>query len=332
MNSKTAVLTRESAPVCAEPTGNNVTMSDSISKPPGMELHWQDYLELTKPKVVALILLTAAIGMFLSTPTMVPWQILLFGNLGIGLCAASAAAINHLVDSRIDAEMARTRNRPLAQGRVPTRNAIVFALALGLTGVLILVFLVNPLTAILTVGGLIGYAFVYTLFLKRATPQNIVIGGLAGAIPPLLGWTAVTNEVHPHALLLVVIVFAWTPPHFWALAIHRRDDYAKVDIPMLPVTHGIPYTRLHILLYTILLFVVTLLPFAVGMLGPLYLLGAVTLGSGFLYWAIVLYRGNNPRAPMETFKYSSIYLMALFLVMLIDHYLFPQPTVITFTT
>jgi protoheme IX farnesyltransferase len=331
MNSK-AVLTTETAPVCAEPSGTNVTMSDSISKPPGIELHWQDYLELTKPKVVALILLTAAIGMFLSTPVMVPWQILLFGNLGIGLCAASAAAINHLVDSRIDAEMARTRNRPLAQGRVPTRNAIVFALALGLTGVLILIFLVNPLTAILTVGGLIGYAFVYTLFLKRATPQNIVIGGLAGAIPPLLGWTAVTNEVHPHALLLVVIVFAWTPPHFWALAIHRRDDYAKVDIPMLPVTHGIPYTRLHVLLYTILLFVVTLLPFAVGMLGPLYLLGAVVLGSGFLYWAIVLYRGNNPRAPMETFKYSSIYLMALFLVMLIDHYLFPQPTVITFNT
>ena len=332
MTSKSTLLAPETESAVADSTGNNLTMADSVDKPMADKLDWQDYFELTKPKVVALILLTAAIGMFLSTPGMVPWQALLFGNLGIGLCAASAAAINHLVDSRIDAEMARTRNRPMAQGRVPTRNAIVFALALGTAGVGILVFLVNPLTAILTVGGLIGYAFVYTLFLKRATPQNIVIGGLAGAIPPLLGWTAVTNEVHPHALLLVVIVFAWTPPHFWALAIHRRDDYAKVEIPMLPVTHGIPYTRLHILLYTILLFVVSLLPFAVGMLGPLYLLGAVVLGGGFLYWAIVLYRGKNPRAPMETFKYSSIYLMALFLVMLIDHYLFPQPTIITFTT
>ncbi len=293
---------------------------------------WRDYQELTKPKVVALLLLTAVIGMFLSTPGMVPWQVLLYGNLGIGLCAASAAAINHLVDSRIDAEMARTRNRPLATGRVNTRSALIFALALGVTGTLVLFYLVNPLTAVLTVASLIGYAFVYTLFLKRATPQNIVIGGIAGAAPPLLGWTAVTNEIHPHALLLVLIVFAWTPPHFWALAIHRRDEYAKVDIPMLPVTHGIPYTRLHVLLYTILLFVVTLLPFAVGMLGPLYLLGAVVLGAGFLYWSIVLYRGNNPRAPMETFKYSSIYLMALFLVMLIDHYLFPQPMVHTFTT
>jgi protoheme IX farnesyltransferase len=270
--------------------------------------------------------------MFLSTPAMVPWQVLLYGNLGIGLCAASAAAINHLVDSRIDAVMVRTCNRPLARGRVDTRNAVIFALLLGISGTLILALLVNPLTAWLTVASLIAYAFVYTLFLKRATPQNIVIGGIAGAAPPLLGWTAVTNEVHPHALLLVLIVFAWTPPHFWALAIHRRDDYAKADIPMLPVTHGIPYTRLHILLYTILLFVVSLLPFAVGMLGPLYLLGAVVLGAGFLYWSIVLFRGNNPRAPMETFKYSSIYLMSLFLVMLIDHYLFPQPTVLVFTT
>jgi protoheme IX farnesyltransferase len=304
---------------------------DDLATAPG-RAHWRDYLELTKPKVVALILLTSVIGMFLATPGMVPWQILLFGNLGIGLCAASAAAINHLVDSRIDAEMARTRNRPLAQKRVQTRDAVIFALLLGIGGTLMLVFLVNPLTAVLTVAGLIGYAFVYTLYLKRATPQNIVIGGLAGAIPPLLGWTAVTNHVHPHALLLVLIVFVWTPPHFWALAIHRRDDYAKVDIPMLPVTHGIPYTRLHVLLYTVVLFVVSLLPFAVGMLGPLYLLGAVVLGAGFLYWSTVLYRGNNPRAPMETFKYSSIYLMTLFLVMLIDHYLFPRTMVVSFTT
>lgn len=307
------------------------TTADGLAKAPEAA-GWRDYLELTKPWVVALLMLTAVIGMFLSTPGMVPWQVLVYGNLGIGLCAASAAAINHLVDSRIDAEMARTRNRPLAQGRVNNRNALIFATVIGVTGTLVLYYLVNPLTAVLTVASLIGYAFVYTLFLKRATPQNIVIGGIAGAAPPLLGWTAVTNEIHPHALLLVLIVFAWTPPHFWALAIHRRDEYAKVDIPMLPVTHGIPYTRLHILLYTILLFVVTMLPFAVGMLGPLYLLGAVVLGAGFLYWSIVLYRGNNPRAPMETFKYSSIYLMALFLVMLIDHYLFPQPVVHTFTT
>lgn len=293
---------------------------------------WQDYLELTKPKVVALILLTAVIGMFLSTPYMVPWQVLLYGNLGIGLCASSAAAINHLVDRRVDAVMARTKNRPVAQGRVDTSNAVLFAILLGVSGTALLYFLVNPLTAALTVASLIGYAFVYTLFLKRATPQNIVIGGLAGAAPPLLGWTAVTDEIHAHALLLVLIIFAWTPPHFWALAIHRRDEYAKADIPMLPVTHGIPFTRLHILLYTILLFVASILPFAVGMLGPLYLLGAVLLGAGFLYWAIVLFRGNNPRAPMETFKYSSIYLMALFLIMLIDHYLFPQPVVVTLTT
>ncbi len=291
--------------------------------------NWRDYLELTKPKVVALILLTTVIGMFLSIPVMVPWNILLYGNLGIGLCAASAAAINHLVDSRVDAVMARTRNRPLAQGRVDTRSALIFALSLGISGTLILYFLVNPLTAVLTVISLIGYAFVYTLFLKRATPQNIVIGGLAGAAPPLLGWTAVTDEIHAHALLLVLIIFAWTPPHFWSLAIQRRDEYAKVDIPMLPVTHGIPFTSLHILLYTILLFVVSILPFAVGMLGPLYLLGAVLLGGGFLYWSIVLYRGNNPRAPMETFKFSSIYLMVLFLIMLIDHYLFPQPVMIS---
>lgn len=293
---------------------------------------WQDYLELTKPKVVALLLLTAVIGMFLSTPGMVPGHILLFGNLGIGLCAASAAAINHLVDRRVDAVMARTRNRPVAQGRVNTANAILFASLLGIAGSGILYFLVNPLTAVLTVASLIGYAFVYTLFLKRATPQNIVIGGLAGAAPPLLGWTSVTNHVDPNALLLVLIVFAWTPPHFWALAIHRRDDYAKVEIPMLPVTHGIAYTKVHIMLYTILLIIASLLPFVVGMLGPLYLLGAVVLGAGFLYWAVVLLRGNNSRAPMETFKYSSIYLMSLFLVMLIDHYLFPQPVVVTITT
>jgi protoheme IX farnesyltransferase len=292
---------------------------------------WRDYLELTKPKVVALMMLTTVIGMLLATPGMVPWHILILGNLGIALCAASAAAINHLVDQRVDAVMARTRNRPVAQGRVNSTNAGLFACILGLSGTAILALGVNGLTAGLTVASLIGYAFVYTLYLKRATPQNIVIGGLAGAAPPLLGWTAVTGEIDPHALLLVLIIFAWTPPHFWALAIHRRDDYAKVKIPMLPVTHGIHYTKVHIMLYTLLLFAVSLLPFAAGMLGPLYLLGAVLLGLGFLYWAVELLRDKNPRAPIETFKYSSIYLMALFSIMLVDHYVFPQPQVFTLT-
>lgn len=284
---------------------------------------WQDYLELTKPKVVALMIVCTLVGMFLAVPGMVPWEALVFGNLGIALCAGSAAAINHVIDQRVDAEMARTQNRPIAQGRVSNRNATVFALAIGVIGTLMLVVLVNPLTAWLTVASLIGYAFVYTLYLKRATPQNIVIGGLAGAAPPLLGWTAVTNEVHPHALLLVLIIFAWTPPHFWALAIHRREEYAKVDIPMLPVTHGVRYTSVHIMLYTILLVLVSLLPYATGMLGPLYLLGAILLGAGFLYWAWVLLKGEDPKAPMETFKYSSLYLLAIFPIMLIDHYIFP---------
>lgn len=290
---------------------------------------WRDYLELTKPKVVALMMITTIIGMYLSVPGMVPWQVLLFGNLGVALCAGSAAAINHVIDQRVDAKMARTQNRPIATGRLSNRNATLFALTLGVVGTLMLVFLINPLTAWLTVASLIGYAFVYTLYLKRATPQNIVIGGLAGAAPPLLGWTAVTNEVHPHALLLVLIIFAWTPPHFWALAIHRREEYAKVDIPMLPVTHGVRYTSIHIMLYTILLVLVSLLPYATGMLGPLYLLGAIVLGAGFLYWAWVLLKGDNPRAPMETFKYSSLYLLAIFPIMLIDHYLFPASMMLT---
>jgi protoheme IX farnesyltransferase len=274
--------------------------------------------------VVALMILTSVIGMFLSVPGMVPWEILIFGNLGIALCAGSAAAVNHLVDQRIDLVMARTKDRPIAQGRLATRDAIIFALVLGVAGTAILWVWTNQLTVWLTLASLFGYAFVYTMYLKRATPQNIVIGGLAGAAPPLLGWTAVTNSLDPNGLLLALIIFVWTPPHFWALAIHRRDDYAKVGIPMLPVTHGIEFTRLNILLYTILLIIVSLLPFVVGMMGVLYLVGALVLGGGFLYWSIILYRGNNKLAPMETFKYSSIYLMTLFLVMLVDHYLFPQ--------
>jgi len=284
---------------------------------------WRDYKELTKPNVVLLMILTSAIGMFMAVPGMVPLHVLLLGNLGIALCAGSAAAVNHLVDQRVDLVMTRTHNRPIARGRVSNAQATLFAAVLGCLGMAILIVWINPLTAWLTLASLVGYAFVYTMFLKRATPQNIVIGGLAGAAPPLLGWTAVTGEIHGHALLLVLIIFAWTPPHFWALAIHRREEYAAVAIPMLPVTHGVAFTKLHILLYTILLFLITLLPFATHMSGPLYLLGAVVLGGGFLYWAIELLRNKNPNAPMETFKYSIIYLMALFVIMLLDHYLFP---------
>ena len=282
---------------------------------------WEDYLELTKPRVVALMILTAIIGMCMAVPGLVPWQPMVLGNLGIALCAGAAAAINHIVDERIDQKMARTEKRPVATGRISQRNAMIFATLLALLGVVILVVWINTLTAVLTVASLIGYAFVYTMFLKRATPQNIVIGGLAGAAPPLLGWTAVTGDIHGHALLLVLIIFAWTPPHFWALAIHRREEYALVGIPMLPVTHGVKFTALHILLYTIIMFLITLLPFATGLSGWLYLAGAVVLGGVFLYWSIEIFRGRNERAPMETFKYSITYLLALFVIMLLDHWL-----------
>lgn len=282
---------------------------------------WQDYLELTKPKVVALMILTALIGMCMAVPGLVPWKPLVLGNLGIALCAGAAAAINHIVDERIDQQMMRTQARPVATGRISQQEASIFAAVLAALGVTVLVLWVNVLTAVLTVASLIGYAFVYTMFLKRATPQNIVIGGLAGAAPPLLGWTAVTGEVHGHGLLLVLIIFAWTPPHFWALAIHRKEEYASVGIPMLPVTHGTRFAALHILLYTIIMFLVTLLPFATRMSGPLYLAGAVLLGAVFLYWSIAIVRGRDDRAPMETFKYSITYLLVLFVIMLADHWL-----------
>ena len=286
---------------------------------------WRDYLELTKPNVVALMILTTVIGMFLSVPGMVPVNVLILGNLGIALCAGAAAVVNHVVDRQIDTKMARTVNRPVAKGRVEPVQAMVFATVLGLLGMAILLVYINPLTAWLTLASLVGYAGVYTLFLKRTTPQNIVIGGLAGAAPPLLGWTAVTGEIHGHALLLVLIIFAWTPPHFWALAIHRKDEYAKADIPMLPVTHGEKYTKLHILLYTLMLLVISVLPFVTGMSGWLYLLGALALGIGFIYWAIVMMVGKKANAGMDTFKYSIIYLMALFVIMLLDHYLITVP-------
>jgi protoheme IX farnesyltransferase len=287
---------------------------------------WRDYKELTKPNVVALMILTSTIGMFMAVPGMVPLNALILGNLGIAMCAGAAAAINHLVDHQIDLRMTRTKNRPIAQGRLSNFQAGMFALITGGLGMAILLIWVNPLTAWLTLASLLGYAFVYTMFLKRATPQNIVIGGLAGATPPLLGWVAVTGDIHPHALLLVLIIFAWTPPHFWALAIHRKDEYALVDIPMLPVTHGVEYTKLHILLYTLIMFVITLLPYATRMSGPLYLAAAVVLGLRFLYWSIEMLRNKNHLAPIKTFRFSIVYLMLLFLFMLVDHYLYPVST------
>jgi len=289
---------------------------------------WQDYLELTKPNVVALMILTTVIGMFLSVPGMVPLDVLILGNLGIAICAGGAAVVNHVVDRQIDLKMARTFNRPVAKGRVQPVPAMIFATVLGGLGMAILLVFINALTAWLTLASLLGYAVIYTLFLKRVTPQNIVIGGLAGAAPPLLGWTAVTGEIHGHALLLVLIIFAWTPPHFWALAVHRKDEYAKANIPMLPVTHGEKYTKLHIFLYTLILIIVSVLPFVTGMSGWLYLLGALVLGAGSLYWAIVMMIGKKPDAGMDTFKYSIVYLMALFVIMLLDHYFITVPSFI----
>jgi len=283
--------------------------------------HWRDYLGVCKLKVVALIVFTALVGMFLAVPGMVPWQPLVFGTLGIGLAAASAAAINHVVDQHADALMKRTAARPVASGNLTGRNCLVFALLIGALAMWILVQFVNTLTAVLTFASLIGYAVVYTLYLKRATPQNIVIGGAAGAAPPVLGWTAVTGSVDPNALLLFLIIFVWTPPHFWALAIHRRNEYAKADIPMLPVTHGVKFTQLQVLLYTILLVVVTVLPFVTHMSGLLYLAGALALGAGFLYHAIALMRDDSDKQAMKTFGYSITYLMALFAFLLVDHYL-----------
>lgn len=286
-----------------------------------------EYWALTKPRVVSLIVFTALVGIFLAVPGLPPWQEAGFGLLGIWLAAASAAAINHLIDQRIDRLMARTAHRPLATGTLRPTQVLVFALTLGAASMAILVLLVNPMTALLTFASLIGYAVVYTAWLKRATPQNIVIGGIAGAAPPLLGWAAVTGMRGEwdwaHALLLVLIIFVWTPPHFWALAIFRRDDYARALVPMLPVTHGVRYTRWQILLYTVLLFVVTLLPWAAGMSGLFYLGGALVLGAAFVWYAWKLLDPPDDFFAMRVFNYSVVYLMALFAFLLIDHWLEP---------
>ena len=284
---------------------------------------WRDFLELTKPKVSLLIVFTAMVGMVLASPGMVPLPALIFGTIGIAMASGSAAAFNHVLDRRIDEQMARTRRRPLPTGHLLKRHAVVFASLLGLASMLVLWPTVGALTAVLTFCSLIGYAIVYTLWLKRATPQNIVIGGAAGAAPPVLGWAAVTNTIDPHALLLFVIIFTWTPPHFWSLAIARRDDYAKVGIPMLPVTHGIPFTRLQIVLYTILLVVSTLLPVLARMSGIIYLAAALALNARFLYYVLALNRdrGARPNLPMLTFRFSITYLMLLFAALILDHYL-----------
>jgi heme o synthase len=280
----------------------------------------RQFYELTKPRVVALIVLTSVVGSLLATRGMPPLGRLIWGNLGIGLAAASAAALNQILDARIDATMARTRMRPLPTGALNEREALIFALLLGAASMLMLWLLVNPLTAVLTFASLIGYAVIYTLWLKRATPQNIVIGGAAGAAPPVLGWIAITNSFDPHALLLFLIIFTWTPPHFWALAIARRDDYAKVNIPMLPVTHGVEFTRLHVLLYTIILALVTLLPWLTGMSGLVYLAAALVLNALFLRQVIQLKRSTARELPMRVFRFSVQYLMWLFLALLADHY------------
>jgi protoheme IX farnesyltransferase len=281
---------------------------------------WRNYLELTKPKVVLLIVFTSIVGTLLAVPGMPPFNALVFGNLGIGLAAACAAAINHVLDQKIDEQMARTRNRPLPKGAMSNTQALGFAGLLGVASMLILWLLVNPLTAVLTFASLIGYAVVYTVWLKRATSQNIVIGGAAGAAPPVLGWAAVTNSIDPNALLLFLIIFMWTPPHFWALAIARKDEYAKAEIPMLPVTHGVPYTRLQILLYTILLVLVTIMPWLTGLSGFIYLVAVMILNGIFLYYAIALQRSERAGLPYKVFKFSVQYLMWLFAALLLDHY------------
>ena len=281
---------------------------------------WRDYYELTKPKVVMLIVFTAIVGMVLAVPGWPGLVPLVVGSLGIGLAASSAAVINHVLDARIDIQMSRTHHRPVAQGRVSDAQALVFSFVLCAASMLMLWFAINPLTAVLTFVSLIGYAVIYTVFLKRATPQNIVIGGAAGAAPPVLGWTAVTGEIHSDALLLFLIIFTWTPPHFWALAIAKIEDYERVGIPMLPITHGEKFTRQHILLYTVLMVIATIIPYLTGMSGLIYLVSAIGLGARFLWYALRMQRDDDKHLPMQVFRFSISYLMFLFAALLVDHY------------
>lgn len=282
---------------------------------------WRDYFDLCKPKVVALLLLTSVVGVVLASPPgEISLFVLLMSTLGIGLGSAAGAAINQLVERESDSRMARTENRPLPKGRVTQQNAFIFAVMLAVGSVFVLTAWINVLTAVLTFASMIGYAVIYTMYLKKATPQNIVIGGLAGATPPLLGWTSVTDSIDPYGIMLVLIIYTWTPPHFWALAIHRRDDYAKVNLPMLPVTHGIEFTKYSILGYTILMFMVTLLPYLTYMRGPIYLVSAVLLGLYFFYKVFMLMFSSRANAAISTFVYSINYLMLLFIAMVVDHY------------
>jgi len=282
---------------------------------------WKNYYNLCKPKVVYLIIFTAIVGMLLSTPGALPLDTFIAACLGIGLASASGAALNHWVDQRIDVVMERTSNRPLPQGELSSRQALIFALSLAAIAMVILLIWTNVLTTLLTLTSLVGYAVIYTMFLKRSTPQNIVLGGAAGAAPPLLGWAAMTGEVNGEALLLFLIIFVWTPPHFWALAIKRKDEYARAGLPMLPVTHGVTFTKLHIVLYTMMLIAVSLMPFVIKMTGLIYFSGALALGLGFLYYAVKLYNtGESDKYAMKTFGYSIFYLSALFGLLLLDHY------------
>lgn len=298
-----------------------MAMSETVQSPALPA--WRDYYEMCKPRVVLLMLLCTLVGMFLATSAWVSVSLIVNCLLGVALVAGSAAALNHLIDASVDQKMARTENRPVAQGRVTTVQGLIFVGITGALGLAILAITVNPLTAWLNFFSWLGYGLIYTLYLKRATSQNIVIGGLFGAAPPLFGWTAVTNSIDGGGLLLVLIIFAWTPPHFWALAIDRLEEYKKVDIPMLPITHGVAYTKLHIVLYTILLIITSVLPFVIGMSNVFYLVSALALGAGFLYWSLMMLWDRNPDAPIETFKYSILYLALLFLALLIDHYMMP---------
>ena len=298
-----------------------MAMSETVQSPALPA--WRDYYEMCKPRVVLLMLLCTLVGMFLATSAWVSVSLIVNCLLGVALVAGSAAALNHLIDASVDQKMARTENRPVAQGRVTTVQGLIFVGMTGALGLAILAIAVNPLTAWLNFFSWLGYGLIYTLYLKRATSQNIVIGGLFGAAPPLFGWTAVTNSIDGGGLLLVLIIFAWTPPHFWALAIDRLEEYKKVDIPMLPITHGVAYTKLHIVLYTILLIITSVLPFVIGMSNVFYLVSALALGAGFLYWSLIMLWDRNPDAPIETFKYSILYLALLFLALLIDHYMMP---------